>query len=130
MAYWLFADAMLAGRPIKVFNHGEMERDFTYVDDVVNSLTRILADAPARGRHAVYNIGGSSPVRLLDMIETLERALGCTAEKIMLPMQAGDVTRTYADTSRLQADYGYAPSTTLETGLAEFARWFRDWHQR
>jgi UDP-glucuronate 4-epimerase len=130
MAYWLFADAMLAGRPIKVFNHGEMERDFTYIDDVVNSLTRILADAPARGRHAVYNIGGSSPVRLLDMIETLERALGCTAEKIMLPMQPGDVTRTYADTSRLQADYGYAPSTTLETGLAEFARWFRDWHQR
>lgn len=116
MAYWLFADAMLDGRPIEVFNNGEMERDFTYIDDVVEPLCRILADTPARGRHAVYNIGGSSPVRLMDMIEALEAALGVTAEKVMRPMQPGDVTRTYADTSRLEADYGYRP--TVRIGMA------------
>lgn len=127
MAYWLFADAMLSGRPIKVFNNGDMERDFTYIDDIVEPLCRILADTPARGRHAVYNIGGSSPVRLMDMIETLERALGVTAEKIMLPMQPGDVTRTFADTTKLEADYGYKATTRLEDGLPRFADWYRNW---
>ena len=129
MAYWLFADAMLSGRPIKVFNNGEMERDFTYIDDIVEPLRRILADDPARGRHAVYNIGGSSPVRLMDMIETLEGALGVTAEKIMMPMQPGDVTRTFADTSRLEADYGYKATTRLEDGLPRFADWYRQWRE-
>lgn len=128
MAYWLFAEAMLAGRPIKVFNNGDMERDFTYIDDIVEALSRILADSPVRGRHAVYNIGGSSPVRLLDMIRTLETELGVEARKEMLPMQPGDVTRTYADTSRLQADYGYRPSVDLATGLAKFADWFKEWN--
>ncbi|MEA1943288.1 MAG: GDP-mannose 4,6-dehydratase [Pseudomonadota bacterium] len=130
MAYWLFADAMLSGRPIKVFNNGDMERDFTYIDDIVEPLGRILADNPERGRHAVYNIGGSSPVRLMDMIETLERALGVTAEKVMMPMQPGDVTRTYADTTRLEADYGYKPSIRLEDGLPRFAEWYRGWRER
>ena len=130
MAYWLFADAMLSGRPIKVFNNGDMERDFTYIDDIVEPLGRILADDPERGRHAVYNIGGSSPVRLMDMIETLERALGVTAEKIMMPMQPGDVTRTYADTRRLEADYGYKPSIRLDEGLPKFADWYRGWRER
>ncbi|MBO6764137.1 NAD-dependent epimerase/dehydratase family protein [Maricaulis sp.] len=129
MAYWLFADAMLSGRPIKVFNNGDMERDFTYIDDIVEPLGRILADAPARGRHAVYNIGGSSPVRLMDMIETLEGALGLTAEKIMLPMQPGDVTRTFADTAKLEADYGYKATTRLEDGLPRFADWYRNWRE-
>lgn len=129
MAYWLFADAMLSGRPIKVFNNGDMERDFTYIDDIVEPLCRILADAPARGRHAVYNIGGSSPVRLMDMIETLEGALGLTAEKIMLPMQPGDVTRTFADTKKLEADYGYKATTRLEDGLPRFADWYRNWRE-
>lgn len=130
MAYWLFADAMMSGQPIKVFNNGNMERDFTYISDIVEPLDRILADAPARGRHAVYNIGGSSPVRLLDMISALEDALGLTAEKIMLPMQPGDVTRTYADVSKLERDYGYTPSVRIEDGLAEFAQWFRTWKAR
>ena len=130
MAYWLFADAMLDGRPIKVFNNGDMERDFTYVDDVIEPLCRILRDKPRRGRHAVYNIGGSSPVRLMDMIETLETALGCTAEKEMLPMQPGDVTRTFADTTRLQTDYGYAPQIPIEMGLKRFADWYKDWRNR
>ena len=129
MAYWLFADAMLSGQPIKVFNNGDMERDFTYIDDIVEPLCRILADAPVRGRHAVYNIGGSSPVRLMDMIETLERALGLTAEKIMLPMQPGDVTRTFADTAKLEADYGYKATTRLEDGLPRFADWYRNWRE-
>lgn len=130
MAYWLFADAMFAGRPIKVFNEGRMERDFTYIDDVVEPLSRILADAPARGRHVVYNIGGSSPVKLMDMIATLEKALGLTAEKIMLPMQPGDVTQTYADVSKLERDYGYSPSIRIEDGLARFAEWYRGWRRR
>jgi UDP-glucuronate 4-epimerase len=127
MAYWLFAERMLEGRPIEVFNNGDMERDFTYIDDVVEPLDRVLKDNPERGRHAVYNIGGSSPVRLMDMIEALERAIGVKAEKVMLPMQPGDVTRTYADTSRLQADYGYEPKVGMDEGLALFARWFRAW---
>lgn len=127
MAYWLFADAMMEGRPIKVFNNGNMERDFTYIDDIVSPLTRILDDSPARGRHEVYNIGGASPVRLMDMIQTLEAALGLTAEKIMLPMQPGDVTRTYADVSKLSRDYGYAPTIDIQTGLQRFADWFGAW---
>lgn len=130
MAYWLFADAMLEGRPIKVFNNGDMERDFTFIDDIVSAVSRVLSDAPERGRHRVYNIGGSSPVRLMDMIQVLERELGVEAEKLMLPMQPGDVTRTYADTSRLEADYGYKPSTGLAEGLASFSEWFRDWRAR
>ena len=130
MAYWLFADAMLEGRPIKVFNNGEMERDFTYIDDIVAPLLRILDDRPSAGRHEVYNIGGSSPVRLMDMIATLEKALGRPAEKIMLPMQPGDVTRTYADTSKLERDYDYKPSIRLEDGLERFAAWFLGWRAR
>lgn len=130
MAYWLFSDAMFEGRPIKVFNNGEMERDFTYIADIVEPLLRILDDKPARGRHEVYNIGGSSPVKLMDMIAALEGSLGMTAEKVMLPMQAGDVTRTYADTTKLERDYGYKPTIRLDEGLAQFASWYRDWRGR
>jgi len=130
MAYWLFSDAILDGRPIKVFNNGDMERDFTYISDIVEPVERILADDPARGRHEVYNIGGSSPVRLMDMIATLEKALGAEAEKIMLPMQAGDVTRTYADVSKLERDYGYRPGVSLEDGLKAFADWFLQWRNK
>lgn len=130
MAYWLFSEAMYAGQPIKVFNNGEMERDFTYIDDIVAPLLRILDDAPARGHHEVFNIGGASPVKLMDMISALEGALGMTAEKIMLPMQAGDVTRTYADVSKLERVYGYKPGVRLEEGLARFADWYREWRGR
>ncbi|WP_417488811.1 NAD-dependent epimerase/dehydratase family protein [Maricaulis sp.] len=130
MAYWLFSDAMFEGRPIKVFNNGEMERDFTYIDDIIAPLLRVLDDSPARGHHDVFNIGGASPVKLMDMISTLENALGMTAEKIMLPMQAGDVTRTYADASKLERVYGYKPGVRLEEGLGRFAEWYREWRQR
>jgi UDP-glucuronate 4-epimerase len=127
MAYWLFSEAMSRGEPIKVFNEGKMERDFTYIDDVVAPMLTMLADDPARGRHEVYNIGGNSPVKLLDMIAALEAALGMTAEKIMAPMQPGDVTRTYADTSKLERDYGYSPGVRIEEGLKRFADWFKGW---
>jgi UDP-glucuronate 4-epimerase len=130
MAYWLFSDAMLSGRPIKVFNDGLMERDFTYIDDIVDPLLRVLGDAPTEGRHEVYNIGGSSPVKLMDMIAALESAIGCTAEKIMMPMQPGDVTRTYADVSKLKRDYGYDPKVRIEDGLQRFAEWFLEWRAR
>jgi UDP-glucuronate 4-epimerase len=130
MAYWLFSDAMLEGRPIRIFNNGNMERDFTYIDDIIDPLIRILDGRPARGLHDVFNIGGASPVRLMDMISTLESALGHTAEKIMLPMQPGDVTRTFADVSKLKAAYGYEPKVRLEEGLTRFARWFHEWRDR
>jgi UDP-glucuronate 4-epimerase len=130
MAYWLFADALLSGRPIKVFNEGRMERDFTYIDDVIEPLLRVLDDDPKRGRHEVYNIGGSSPVKLMDMIAALEEAFGAPVEKTYLPMQAGDVTRTYADVSKIQRDYGYAPSIGIEDGLRRFATWYLSWRGR
>lgn len=130
MAYWLFADAMLDGRSIDVFNDGKMERDFTYIDDVIEPLLRVLDDDPVRGRHEVYNIGGSSPVKLMDMIAALEKAMGRPVEKVMKPMQPGDVTRTYADVSKLERDYGYAPSIRIEEGLQRFADWFLAWRGR
>ena len=130
MAYWLFAERMMRGDPIKVFNHGEMERDFTYIDDIVEPLQRMVVDTPARGRHEVYNIGGSSPEKLMDMISTLERAFGIEAEKEMLPMQPGDVTRTYANVDKLVRDYDYRPGISLEHGLTQFAAWFREWNKQ
>lgn len=129
MAYWLFAERMMRGEAIKVFNHGEMERDFTYIDDIVQPLLRIVDDAPERGRHEVYNIGGSSPVKLMDMIATLERAFGLEAVKEMLPMQPGDVTRTYANVDKLVRDYNYRAKFDLETGLVSFAHWFKTWRR-
>ncbi|MDG2043332.1 MAG: NAD-dependent epimerase/dehydratase family protein, partial [Maricaulis sp.] len=130
MAYWSFAEALLEKRSINVFNNGDMERDFTYIDDIIDPLLRVLVDDPKRGRHEVYNIGGSSPVRLMDMISALERAFGDTVEKIMLPMQPGDVTTTYADITKLKADYGYEPTIRIEEGLQRFADWFATWRGR
>lgn len=130
MAYWSFAEALLEKRSINVFNNGDMERDFTYIDDIIDPLLRVLVDDPARGRHEVYNIGGSSPVKLMDMISALERAFGDTVEKIMLPMQPGDVTRTYADITKLKTDYGYEPTVRIDEGLQRFADWFTTWRGR
>jgi UDP-glucuronate 4-epimerase len=130
MAYWSFAEALLEKRSINVFNNGNMERDFTYIDDIIDPLLRVLVDDPARGRHEVYNIGGSSPVRLMDMISALERAFGDTVEKIMLPMQPGDVTTTYADITKLKTDYGYEPTIRIDEGLQRFADWFATWRGR
>jgi UDP-glucuronate 4-epimerase len=127
MSAFLFARAILDGKPIQVFNRGDMERDFTYVDDIVEGTLRVL-DKPSP--YAIYNIGNHSPVRLLDYIAILERALGKKAQLEMRPMQPGDVKATYADTRALQQAVGFAPATPLEAGLQRFAQWFRAYHGR
>lgn len=127
MAYWLFTKAILAGEPIKVFNDGNMERDFTYVDDVIATLVKIVEAGADRGTHKLYNIGGSDPRPLKDFIAAIENAAGQTAEKVMLPMQQGDVTRTSADVSAIARDFDYAATTRMEEGVPEFVAWYRDY---
>jgi len=124
MSAMLFASAIMQGKPIQVFNRGDMKRDFTYIDDIAEGTIRVL-DRPTK--YAVYNIGNHQPVALLDYIATLERALGRKAKLALKPMQPGDVKSTYADTSALRAAVGFAPSTPLETGLARFAEWFKSY---
>ena len=135
MAYWLFTDAILNGRPIKVFNNGDMGRDFTYIDDIVIGIVNVMHGAPTasdgkgNAPHRVYNIGNNQPERLMDMIEILEDALGIKAEKIFEPMQKGDVKETFADLTALNRDFGFKPSTPLADGLNAFVRWYRDFYQ-
>lgn len=144
MALFLFTRAILEGRPIDVFNHGRMRRDFTYIDDIVESVQRLLWRAPepnpewdaARAEpgtsaapYRVYNIGNHQPVELLHFIEVLERALGRTATKRLLPMQPGDVEATYADVDDLMRDVGFRPSTTIEVGIDRFVRWYREFYR-
>ncbi|MBR5735976.1 MAG: NAD-dependent epimerase [Bacteroidales bacterium] len=123
MAPMLFTDAILAGRPIKVFNNGNMRRDFTYIDDIVEGVVRVLDKAPVAG-HEVYNIGCSNPVMLMDFISELERALGREAVKEYMPMQAGDVLQTYASTAKLERDMGYRPKVQLADGLRQMVEWY------
>jgi UDP-glucuronate 4-epimerase len=137
MSPMLFADAMVAGKPIKVFNHGEHWRDFTYVDDIVDGIVRTLERPPTRQKktdkdsvpYKIYNIGANNPVHLLSFIETIEQQLGIKAEKQMLPMQHGDVERTFANVDDLVADTGYAPNTSLADGVAKFIEWYRDYKE-
>ena len=130
MAPVLFASAIRDGRPIKVFNNGNMMRDFTYVDDIVEGVIRVMDNPPAEDedgrKHAVYNIGCSNPVKLMDFISTIEDAMGKEAEKIMMPMQPGDVYQTYADTSNLEKNMGYKPHVTLKEGIGQFIEWFKE----
>lgn len=142
MAMWIFAEAIAAGRPIRLFNHGNMRRDFTYVDDVVESVVRLI-DKPAAGNPAwsgeapdpgsssapwrVYNIGNNQPVELMKVVSIIERELGATAKKEMLPMQPGDVPATYADVDDLMRDVGFKPSTSIEDGIRRFIAWYRDY---
>jgi UDP-glucuronate 4-epimerase len=131
MAPMLFTRAILAGEPIKVFNHGRMRRDFTYVDDIVEGVLRVLERPPAPtagAPYAVYNIGNHEAVELTEFIATLERLLGRAAERVLLPMQPGDVPETYASIDRLRALTGFAPSTPLAAGLERFVAWYRDYH--
>ena len=121
----LFARAIMQGRPIEVFNHGDMQRDFTYIDDIVEGTPRVL-DQPAP--YAIYNIGNHRPVPLLDYIAALERVLGKKAKIDMKPMQPGDVKSTCADTQALARAVGFAPSTPLDKGLAKFAEWFKSYY--
>ncbi len=140
MAPFLFADAMLAGRPIKVYNQGRMTRDFTCVDDIVEGVLRVLDKPATANPHydftapdpasssapwRLFNIGNSTPVPLLDFIDTMERALGVTAVREMLPLQPGDVLATHADTSALDAWVGFSPSTPLAVGVQRFTDWFK-----
>ncbi|MGH8221996.1 MAG: NAD-dependent epimerase/dehydratase family protein, partial [Woeseiaceae bacterium] len=128
MSPMLFARAILEGKPIQVFNHGDMKRDFTYIDDAVEATLRVLDRPPAnKPAHRVLNVGNHQPVALLDYIAALEKALGRTALKEMKPMQPGDVPATYADTRALQEVTGFAPATPLEAGLARFAAWFKSY---
>ena len=127
MAYFSFTEKIMRGEPIEVYGEGAMARDFTYIDDIVDGVVGVLDNPPSRGGHEVYNIGDSSPVGLLEMIATLEKALDRQAIRIMRPMQAGDVTATFADVSKLHALTGYAPKVALDEGLGRFVAWWRDW---
>ncbi|MFN3352735.1 MAG: NAD-dependent epimerase/dehydratase family protein [Brevundimonas sp.] len=127
MAYFSFTEKIARGEPIEVYGQGRMARDFTYIDDIVDGVIGVLDRPPPPGGHEVYNIGDSSPVGLMEMISTLEALLGREAEKIMRPMQPGDVTATFADVSKLNALTGYAPKVPLAQGLERFVEWWRGW---
>lgn len=144
MAPMLFTDAILNDRPIKVFNHGKMSRDFTYIDDIVNGIVQVIdhpstpdpdwnAQNPApessSAPYRLYNIGNNAPVALMEFIETLENALGKKAEKNFLPMQDGDVVSTYADVSGLMKDFDYRPDTKLSDGISKFVTWYRTFYE-
>ncbi len=141
MSPWLFTSAILQGKPINIFNHGKMQRDFTYVDDIAKGTVKVLdriaqpnpnylTDSPdpatSPAPYRIYNIGNHQPEDLMLFIETLEKELGVTAVKNFMPMQAGDVLATYADVDDLQHDVGYAPSTSLQTGLKQWVLWYRN----
>ncbi len=145
MAVWLFTEAMLAGRPIDVFNHGRMRRDFTYIDDIVEAVVRV-ADRPAEANadwtgetpdpatsaapYRLYNIGNNQPVELTHLIETLEKCLGVKAKRNLLPMQPGDVPATYADVDDLADAVGFQPRTSIEDGVEKFVTWYRQYVSR
>lgn len=125
MAPMLFAHALLRGEVIKVFNHGEMKRDFTFVGDIVEGIMKLLNCPPVAGKAEIYNIGHGAPVDLMEFIGTLEECIGAEGKYEFLPMQPGDVPVTYADTSKLNALTGYTPGTTLREGLMKFAEWIK-----
>ncbi len=132
MAYFGFTKKIYAGDPIKIFNNGDMYRDFTYVDDIVQGIENMMCNPPREqngARHKVYNIGNNSPEKLMYFIETLENALGKKAEKEFLPMQAGDVYQTYADVSELMRDFDFKPATSIEEGLGKFAAWYKEYYK-
>lgn len=126
MSPMLFADAITHDRPIKVFNHGDMSRDFTYIDDIVDGVTNVI-DNPSE-KYSVYNIGNNTPVQLVEFIETIENAFEKTAEKIYMDMQPGDVKSTFADVDDLIRDFEYKPETKLVDGIGEFAKWYRNFY--
>lgn len=132
MAPILFTKAIVAGEPIKVFNNGNLSRDFTYIDDIIEGVVRVIDKAPAAtDEHPVpaevYNIGCGHPMQLMDFIRTLEKSLGKKAEMNMMPMQKGDVYTTYADTTKLERDFGYKPHVTLEEGISRFVEWYESY---
>ena len=144
MAYFLFTDAILNGKPIKIFNEGNMSRDFTYIDDVVEGLMRVI-DRPPESNTAwnsknpdpassiapyrLYNIGNNTPVQLMDFIQAIENNLGIKAEKMMMPLQPGDVESTYADVSNLIQDFDYHPRTSVQEGINKFIAWYKSYYK-
>lgn len=144
MAMFIFAKAILGEQPIKLFNHGNMRRDFTYIDDVSQAVVRLLDRPPqgnpdwrgdepdpasSRAPWKIYNIGNNKPEELMHVVSLLEKEFGRTANKEMLPMQPGDVSATYADVEDLARDIGFRPATTIEDGIARFAKWYREYHK-
>lgn len=130
MAYWLFTEALLKEKPLTVFAGGTLTRDFTYIDDIVTGVMKVLAAPPPRGEHRVFNIGNADPVSVNAFLETLERLTGKTAQRVDAPMQPGDVRATHADISALERAVGFKPSTKLEDGLRQFVDWYRGWNAR
>ncbi len=128
MSPFIFARQILAGKPIDLFNYGKHSRDFTYIDDIVEGILRVI-DKPAKSRYQIYNIGNSQPEQLLTFVETLEKHLGKTAIKNLLPMQAGDVQDTYADVSDLMRDFDYLPKTSLDVGVEKFVKWYKTFYE-
>lgn len=140
MATYLFADAIANGRPISLFNNGQMRRDFTYVDDVAEAIVRLMEHVPQAGGTAndpgtsaapwrVYNIGNNKPEELMKVVALFEQELGRTAKKEFLPMQPGDVLETYADIDDLEREIGFRPKTSIEEGIRRFVAWYRDYHK-
>ena len=130
MAPWLFTDAILHNRPIKVFNNGDMLRDFTYIDDIVEGIVRLLDNPPVKDLpYEIYNIGNNRPEKLADFISAIEKACGIEAQKVNYPMQDGDVPVTYADTNKLNQAVGFSPDTNLQSGIERFVAWFREYHK-
>ncbi|MEJ1222364.1 NAD-dependent epimerase [Sediminicola sp. 1XM1-17] len=132
MALFLFTDAIIKNKPIDVFNHGNMERDFTYIDDIVEGIERILIESidkrKERPLYKIYNIGNNNTVKLTDFIESIEEKIGVEAQKNMLPMQPGDVSRTWANVDDLIQDYNYSPDTSIKEGVSEFIDWYKGYY--
>jgi UDP-glucuronate 4-epimerase len=136
MAYFLFTKAILDKKPIKVFNYGKMQRDFTYIDDIVEGVIRVMNHLPqpnldqsnSKAPYKIYNIGNNQPVQLVKFIEIIEDCLGMKAEKNLLPIQPGDVPITYADVDDLVRDVGFKPSTPIEVGIQKFVDWYKNYH--
>ncbi len=144
MAMWIFTTAIVSGKPIKLFNHGKMRRDFTYIDDVVQAVVRLIerpaqgdpnwsSDNPDPARSSapwrIYNIGNNSPVEVLEVVKIMEEAIGKKAIRDLMPMQPGDVPATYADVDDLMRDVGFKPSTPIAEGIARFIAWYKQYHQ-
>jgi UDP-glucuronate 4-epimerase len=130
MAYWSFTQNILEGKPIRVFNNGDLQRDFTWIDDIVEGVVSVATRKPASGtteKHRIYNIGNNKPEKLMRFIEIVEQAAGKKAEKIFEPMQPGDVYATYANVDAIARDYGFAPTTSLEQGIPRFVEWYRSY---
>ncbi|WP_066221497.1 NAD-dependent epimerase/dehydratase family protein [Formosa haliotis] len=129
MAMFLFTDAIINDKPIKVFNNGDLSRDFTYIDDIVSGVTStLLKPSDSKSLYNLYNIGNSQPVQLLDYIEAIEEALNKKATKVLLPMQAGDVKQTFADVGALQKQYNYKPETSVKDGITDFVNWYNNYY--